>query len=305
MAVVAAGELDDLRALGERARDPQRAHRRLGAGAHEAHELDARHRVADEPRELELERARRAVARPAAHRLLERRDHTRMRVAEDQRPPGEDVVEIAVAVDVDEVRALAALDEERVAADRAERAHRRARRRRASAREPRRRAARRSRASSGDARERLCERARGFLAGVDAVGDADSAIRGSGERKPGMVGRARRRSARAARDGRGRTAAFRAASGGRESAGAPPRSRAAAARSGRARRALRRSPRVTSRPPKRPANTRISTEPLGRATLPLARRPAAREHVRALGARHEVAVAVQRMCDVFPCGTRA
>ena len=56
----------------------------------------------------------------------ERCDDARMRVAEDQRAPREDVVDVAVAVDVDEVRALAALDEERRAADRAERAHRRA-----------------------------------------------------------------------------------------------------------------------------------------------------------------------------------
>ena len=47
-------------------------------------------------------------------------------MAEDQRPPGEDVVDVAVAVDVDEVRALAALDEERRAADGSERADGRA-----------------------------------------------------------------------------------------------------------------------------------------------------------------------------------
>ena len=87
VAVVAAGELDDLRAPGERAREPERAHRRLGARVDEAHELDARHRVADEPRELELERARRAVARAAAHRLLERRDDARVRVPEDRAAP--------------------------------------------------------------------------------------------------------------------------------------------------------------------------------------------------------------------------
>ena len=77
-------------------------------------------------RELELERARRAEARPLAQRLLERGHDSRMRVAEDQRPPREDVVDVAVPVDVDEVRALAAVDEERRAADRLERAHGRA-----------------------------------------------------------------------------------------------------------------------------------------------------------------------------------
>ena len=126
VAVVAARELHDLRAPREGAREAERAHRRLGARADEADELDARHRVPDQPRELELERARRAVARPAAHGLLERGDDPRVRVAEDQRPPGQDVVDVPVAVDVDEVRALAALDEERRAADGPERAHGRA-----------------------------------------------------------------------------------------------------------------------------------------------------------------------------------
>ena len=124
--VVAADELDDLRPLREGARDANRAHRRLRARAHEADELEARHRVADEARELELERARRAEARSLPQRLLERGDDTRMRVAEDQRAPREDVVDVAVPVDVDEVCALAALDEERRAADRLERAYRRA-----------------------------------------------------------------------------------------------------------------------------------------------------------------------------------
>ncbi len=121
--VVAAGELDDLRALGERTREPERAHRRLGAGVDEAHELEARHRFANQARELELERARRAVARAAANRLLERGDDAGMRVTEDERPPGEDVVDVAVPVDVDEVRALSALDEHRAAADCPERPH--------------------------------------------------------------------------------------------------------------------------------------------------------------------------------------
>ena len=59
---------------------------------------------------------------PRPHRLSQRRHHPRVRVPEDQRPPREDVVDVAVPVDVDEVRALAALDEERRAADRPERA---------------------------------------------------------------------------------------------------------------------------------------------------------------------------------------
>ena len=126
MAVVAADELDDLVPARERAGDPECAHRRLGARAHEAHELESWHRFPDQARELELERARRAEARALAQRVLERRHHARVCVPEDERPPRKDVVHVAAAVDVDEVRALAALHEERGATDRAERTHRRA-----------------------------------------------------------------------------------------------------------------------------------------------------------------------------------
>ena len=48
-----------------------------------------------------------------------------MAVAEDHRPPGADVVDVALAVGVAEVRALGARDEARRAADGAEGAHRR------------------------------------------------------------------------------------------------------------------------------------------------------------------------------------
>ena len=50
---------------------------------------------------------------------------SRMRVPVDQRPPRAHVVDVAVAVDVDELGALAAGDEDRVAPDRPHRAHRR------------------------------------------------------------------------------------------------------------------------------------------------------------------------------------
>src|SRR5262245_49668995 len=48
-----------------------------------------------------------------------------MRVAEDQRPPREDVVDVAVAVDVDEIRTFTSLDEQWPSADRLERPYRR------------------------------------------------------------------------------------------------------------------------------------------------------------------------------------
>ena len=62
---------------------------------------------------------------PFAAAALDGLEHLGVRVAEDQGPPRADVVDEAVAVDVDQLRALAAVDEERVAPDRAHRAHRR------------------------------------------------------------------------------------------------------------------------------------------------------------------------------------
>ena len=50
-------------------------------------------------------------------------DDARRRMAEDQRPPGHHMVDVAVAVHVEDVRPFAALHEQRVAADALEGAH--------------------------------------------------------------------------------------------------------------------------------------------------------------------------------------
>src|SRR5581483_4240082 len=126
MAVVAAGELEDPVALREAAREAERAHRRLRPRRDEPHLLDRRHRVRDLGRELHLRLGGRAEARAAERRLAHRLDRLRVGVPEDERAPRADPVEVAVPVDVDEVRAFPALDEERlVQADGAHRPHRR------------------------------------------------------------------------------------------------------------------------------------------------------------------------------------
>src|SRR5262249_19143682 len=63
MPVIAPFELDDLVASGRRARDPDRAHRRFGAGADESDSLKRRHQFAYAFAELNLERTGRTVAR--------------------------------------------------------------------------------------------------------------------------------------------------------------------------------------------------------------------------------------------------
>src|SRR4029078_7781598 len=87
----------------ERPCDAQGAHRGLGSGADEPDELEARHRLPKKACEFEFEWTGRAEARPLAQRLLERTDDSRMRMTEDERPPGEDVVDVAVRLAVDAV----------------------------------------------------------------------------------------------------------------------------------------------------------------------------------------------------------
>ena len=78
VAVIAAFELDDLLAPRVRPRHADRAHRRFGAGAHEAHALDRRHHRSHELAELDLERGWRAEARAVS----------RCRASALTRPPG-------------------------------------------------------------------------------------------------------------------------------------------------------------------------------------------------------------------------
>jgi hypothetical protein len=69
--------------------------------------------------QLNLPGGRRAVARAERRSIGHRLQHGRVRVAEDHRAPGADVVDVGVPVDVDDLGAVGALDEDRVAPDRA------------------------------------------------------------------------------------------------------------------------------------------------------------------------------------------
>jgi hypothetical protein len=121
--VVAAFELDDELAARRAACEPERAHHGLGAGRDEAHLLDAGIELDDLLGQLDLRPAGRAIGRALAHGRLDRLDDRGVRVAEDQRAPGADEVEIVAAVDVGDLRAARARDHERLAADCAEGAH--------------------------------------------------------------------------------------------------------------------------------------------------------------------------------------
>src|ERR671931_376290 len=69
MAVVAAVELDDLLASGERARQPDRGQRGLGTRVDEADHLDRGEGLADQLGQLDLAPGRRAEAAPDEQRV--------------------------------------------------------------------------------------------------------------------------------------------------------------------------------------------------------------------------------------------
>ena len=125
MAVVAALELDDAVAAGESAREADRAHRRLGARADHAQPLDRRHEFDDPARELGLDHRRRAEGQAVRGAARDRGDDLRVRVPQDHRSPGSDVVDQAAAVLGFDRGAARAADEERLSAHAAKCAHRR------------------------------------------------------------------------------------------------------------------------------------------------------------------------------------
>ena len=88
VAVVAAGELEDPVAVGDAAREADRAHRRLRAGRDEPHQLDRRHRVDDLLAASSTSASVGAPKRRAApQRRLDRLERLGIGVPEDERAP--------------------------------------------------------------------------------------------------------------------------------------------------------------------------------------------------------------------------
>jgi hypothetical protein len=110
-------------AAGEAAREADGAHGRLGAGGDQAHHLQPRQQPRQQFGHLDLGFRRRAESQSPHYGVLHRLDHLGMGVAQHQRAPGADVVDVALAVGVPHIRAFAAREEARRAADRAEGAH--------------------------------------------------------------------------------------------------------------------------------------------------------------------------------------
>jgi hypothetical protein len=100
MAVIAAFELDQQIAPGEAARQADRAHRRFGPGAHQADHFERGQQGAQELGHLDLALGRRAEGEPVRGGLLDGGDHLRLGMAQDQRSPRTDVIEIGPAIGI-------------------------------------------------------------------------------------------------------------------------------------------------------------------------------------------------------------
>ena len=123
--VIATLELDDLVAAGMAAREADRRHRCLGAGVGHANLIHGGKDVADAFRHLDFGFGRCTEAQTLGGRLLYGLDDLGIGVAADHRPPGTDIIDIGLAVDIVEKSALGAFDERGRAAHAIEGTHRR------------------------------------------------------------------------------------------------------------------------------------------------------------------------------------
>ncbi len=123
VAVIATREFYDQIAARVGAGQADRAHGGFGAGGDEAHLLQPRVKGDHPLREFDFTLARRSIGRSVADRVAHRIQHRRMRVAQDQRSPGSDEVEILATVDVVEELAGGPGNEQRGTPHCAKRAH--------------------------------------------------------------------------------------------------------------------------------------------------------------------------------------
>jgi len=123
MAVITALEFDDQVAAGETARHADGGHGGFSAGIDQPHHFDGGHGAADGLGELHLPSGRGAKAGADLEGLFDGLQDGGVAMAEQEGTPTANVVDIAVAVRIPDVGALAAGDEGRGAADAAESAY--------------------------------------------------------------------------------------------------------------------------------------------------------------------------------------
>ena len=120
MAVIATGEFQKITAAGVAARKADGAHRRFRAGIAQAHHLHRRHTGNDGFGKCRFRFRRCAEAETACRRFLYRTDNGRVGMADNGRTIRADIVDIAFAVHIKNIRPLGAGDKARRAADTAE-----------------------------------------------------------------------------------------------------------------------------------------------------------------------------------------
>src|ERR1019366_5416246 len=120
---IAAFELHRKVAAREPARRPYGRHGGFGAGVDQPHHFHARYGIADGFGQIDFPLRRRAEAGARFERLAHGFYDRRVAVPEQQRSPRTHVVDVLVAIDVEDVRSLAASDEGRSAALASEGAH--------------------------------------------------------------------------------------------------------------------------------------------------------------------------------------
>src|SRR5680860_345969 len=120
MTVVAAGELQELVALRCTAREAYRAHPSLGPRRYESHSLDIGDHLNDRPGHFDFQLARGPEGRSAPGGICDRSHDLGVGVAEQQRAPALDEVDVLVSIDIGNRCTGCPLDEERMRTDRVE-----------------------------------------------------------------------------------------------------------------------------------------------------------------------------------------
>ena len=116
MAVVMPGKLDNLVPPCKGPGHAQCAHGGLRARIDKSQEFHAWHEVHHQTGELQLQRARSAEARAAARSICNGAHNTRGRMPQQQRPERQRIIDIAIAVHVNQIGALSTRNEERLPA---------------------------------------------------------------------------------------------------------------------------------------------------------------------------------------------
>src|ERR1700733_4479659 len=125
MAVITPFKLDHVPAIGKRSRHADGRHGGLRPGTDKAQFFHRGHGPNHQLCQVSLRGGRRTEACPPFRSLLNRLHYQRVGMAEDHRPPGAEVVQVAIAIGVPKVGSFGSLQERWISPDGAEGAYRR------------------------------------------------------------------------------------------------------------------------------------------------------------------------------------